>query len=64
VPVRSPGESIKSQTWAGIGHFGHALVSRIGENGRQQDILIFGWFIIVEMREAPGEPGPTIYFCQ
>ena len=64
MPVRGLGEPIEGQAWTGIGHLGHALVNRIGENGRQQDVLVFRWFIIVEMREAAGEPGPTVYFCE
>ena len=64
VPVRGPRDPIKGEPWTGIGHLGHALVCRIGENGRQQDCLILGWFVVVEMREAVREPGPTVYFCE
>lgn len=64
VPVRGPGEPIKRQTGTGISHLGHALIRRISENGRQQDCLVLGWFIIMEMREAGGELSPAVHFCE
>ena len=64
VPVRNPGEPVESQARTGVRHLHETLVRRVSENSGQKHSFILGWFTVVKVRKAGGEPRPAVHFCE
>jgi len=64
VPRLQPRQFGVGHTGAGLGHLGEAQIDGIGENGRQQQMLVVGCRAILEVLEVAAEAGPAIDFQQ
>lgn len=64
MPGLQPGELGVGRAVAGLGHLGQAQVDRVGQDGGQQQILVFGQIARFQVCEMAGEVRPLIDFEQ
>jgi len=61
VPRLQPGQPRVSGARTGFRHLAQAQVDRVGQNGRQQQLPVFGPLAALEVPEVPGEAGPVVH---